>query len=295
MQKCNSLIEQCNLPAEQSSGSYRVVSGTDYEHKIKTMFNMEDPPSVIHPITDETITPDGMLTLWNRPVIFEITMSAEKLKRGFIEVTLNQFKEQHPNCLFVVILGRIKAPRKKDNLDGIYDALTKLTDYVLVDEDEVRQFINSPTQPTNNYKLELKQSKINAMNNKNSNETSVQKELLNYLIGTENYDVAEKYFKARISTVNSTVNVVDLRSAVKYYNHYNISESMWTEKSKIFDTAIEINSISSEHTPLWKFIGNLKTSNSIPEVALDKLKVIFNNNPVVKIKSNNKLGYDFYV
>lgn len=139
-----------NFSVEQSA---RKVGGTQFEQLIKSKFNMEDPPSVIHPITGETMTPDGMLTLWKRPVIFEITKSAEKLKTRSIEVTSKLFKEKYPNCLFVVILGRIKAPRGVDNLDSTYDALTKLTDHVLVGENEVRQFINSPTQPINNYKL----------------------------------------------------------------------------------------------------------------------------------------------
>lgn len=279
---------QTNFPVEQS---YRSVSGHDYENQIRTMFDIEDRPYVIHPITGKRRTSDGSKMLWGKKVIFEITKSADQTKEDSVQISSELYKKKYPNCLFVVILGRVKSPRKCDGLDSMYDGMTKLIDYVLIGVDEVNEFINSPIQPTNNYKLKLKQSKINLMNNKNPKETSVQLELLNYLIGTENYDGAEKYFKGRISTLN----VVDLRNSVKYHNHYNISESMWDEKCKLFDTAIEIDSISNEHTPLWKIIDNLKTSNSIPEVALHKLKDIFNNKRVYKIKSNNKLGYEFYV
>lgn len=153
--------------------SYRVNGGNDYQHHITSMFNMEPAPSVIHPITDETMTPDAMLTLWNRSVIFEITRSAEKLKTRSIEVTSKLFKQKYPNCLFVVILGRIKTPRDVDGLDSTYDALTKLVDYVLVGEDEVNEFINSPKQPIKNYKLKP-QTQMTTKPNQLNTETSVK-------------------------------------------------------------------------------------------------------------------------
>jgi hypothetical protein len=154
-----------NFSVEQSA---RKVGGAKFEQLIKSKFKMDNAPTMNHPITNSEITPDAMLTLWGKPVIFEITKSAEKLKAAFIEMTNGVLKRKYSDCLYVVILERVKAPRKSDKLDSVYDDLNKLVDYVLIGEDEVTQFINSPIQPINYYKLKLQKEMNNIPNTENS-------------------------------------------------------------------------------------------------------------------------------
>lgn len=154
-----------NFSVEQSA---RKLGGAKFEQLIKSKFKMDNAPIMNHPITNSEITPDAMLTLWGKPVIFEITKSADKLKEAFIEMTNGVLKRKYSDCLYVVILERVKAPRKSDKLDSVYDDLTKLVDYVLIGEDEVTQFINSPTQPINPYKLKLQKEMKNIPNTENS-------------------------------------------------------------------------------------------------------------------------------
>lgn len=288
MQNCNFLVERCNFPVEQS---YRVVSGKDYEHEIKTMFNMEDPPSIVHPITNKTRTPDGFLILWGRPVIFEITKSADQLKEDSVQVVSELYKKKYPNCLFVVIIERVKSPREKDKLDSIYDGLTKLIDYVLIGEKEVNEFVKSPKQPINNYKLKLKQLKTNVMNVNNVNKPQLNNDLLGHLIRNGQFEEAEAYYEG----VRIVINVMDLRADTKYFNSYNFNEAMWIQKCEIFDTAITLDSIPIGKVPLWKKIKGVSTANALPEVSLLKLKGLFSQNKVYKVKSKNKLGWEFYV
>ena len=266
-----------NFSVEQSA---RKVGGTQFEQLIKSKFNMEDPPSVIHPVTGETMTPDGMLTLWNRLVIFEITKSAEKLKTRSIEVTSKLFKEKYPNCLFVVILGRIKAPRGVDNLDSTYDALTKLTDHVLVGEDEVRQFINSPTQPINNYKLKSQKK----MNNISNTENSIK------------LMMAHAYSLETINQYISFAHGNAIQVIVK--NKTSVKKTTPTQQSIVLQ-ALETNSEEKLNIPIgWVAVHSLFNKEStyglkeLGKVTFDKW--VQKKNPLfVKVK-NNRGNFCYY-
>jgi hypothetical protein len=161
-----------NFSVEQS---YRNNSGKNYQDYICEKYGMVRPPMVLHPNRKfvKRRRLDGMKTMWGKRIFFEITTSIESMKMEKILSDLKAYKHNYPECIFVVIVRAPKAPRDCDGLDNPIDELKDKCDYVLIGEDEVTQFINSPKQPIKNYKLKP-QTQMTTQPNQLNTETSVK-------------------------------------------------------------------------------------------------------------------------
>lgn len=155
--------------------SGRTIGGKNYQQYMVEKYRMIEPPTVIHPDRTHTRerTLDGMKTMWGKRVFFEITTSIENNKMEKILSDLKAYKHTYPECIFVVIVRAPKSPRISDGLDTPINELQDKCDYVLIGEDEVTQFINSPKQPIKNYKLKP-QTQMTTTPNQLNTETSVK-------------------------------------------------------------------------------------------------------------------------
>lgn len=175
--------------------SGRNLNGKTYQQYMFEKCRMEKAPTIIHPerahVRERTL--DGMKTMWGKRVVFEITRTAENNKMEKILSDLKAYKHTYPECIFVVIIGTPKNPRQSDGLDAVINELQDKCDYVLVGEDEVNEFINSPKQPIKNYKLKP-QTQMTTKPNQLNTETSVKLMMSNgYSLETINQFISFAY------------------------------------------------------------------------------------------------------